>query len=256
MRLSSAPTSHYSAVARTSDVSASALASKAMARSSSPSAETSSTVVSFSDEALRMMRQREVSDAQQATFRDVLQKAESPQAQADPKRFLTTLSSDELAAVQAAHCLAQPIDVAALNQEGAANLLAQPGAEQDTDNNGLTSVGAGNFITFPPNNAPESFKAAWAQVTEGRSFGDIPAQMMLSVGLANMHPDPATGQVTVVAPDDPAWRNPYADANYDYAGAVNNIMEGLKQDRSHNLISEAQFSHDMDFYAQLHKALK
>ncbi len=251
MRLSPAPTSHYSAVARTSDVSASASAGQAMTRSPGPSAETSSTVVSFSDEALRMMRQREVSDAQQATFRDVLQKAESPQAQADPKRFLTTLSSDELAAVQAAHCLAQPIDVATLSQEGAANLLAQPGAEQDTDNNGLTSVGAGNFITFPPNNAPESFKAAWAQATEGRSFGDIPAQMMLSVGLANMHPDPATGQVTMVAPDDPAWRNPYADANYDYAGTVSNIMEGLKQDRSRNLISEAQFRHDMDFYQAL-----
>lgn len=258
MRLpSSVSASFYSTVGRTTGTSSSPSAPAQVSESALPNSSNapSSTVVTFSDKALAMMRQRQVSEAQQATFKDVLQRAQTDQAGADPKRFLGTLSSDELTAVQSAHCLGLPIDVNALNQEGAANLLVQPGAEQDLDNNGLTSVGAANLFTFPPNNAPESFKTAWAQATEGKSFGDIPAQMILAAGVANLKTDPATGQVTSVSPDDPSWRNPYADPSYDYGAAVSNIMEGLKQDRSHNLISETQFKHDMQFYEQLHQAL-
>ncbi len=61
--------------------------------------------------------------------------------------------------------------------------------------------------------------------------------------------------VTSVPPDDPSWRNPHADPSYDDGAAVSNIMEGLKQDRSHKLISETQFKYDMQFYEQLHQAL-
>jgi len=258
MRLpSSVSANFYNAVGRTTG--ASTFTSVPMQASAAAPATTSgapaSTVVKFSDQALTMMRQRQVSEAQQATFKDVLQKAQTDQAQSDPKGFLRTLTAVELSAVQSAHCLGQPIDVNSLNQEGAANLLVQPGAEQDLDNNGLTSVGAANMFTFPPNNAPESFKAAWAQATEGRSFGDIPAQMILAAGLANLRPDPTSGNVTAISPDNPEWKNPYADPDYDYGAAVSNTMDGLKHDRSHNLISEAQFKHDMDFYEQLHKAL-
>lgn len=220
-----------------------------------PDVPQDSAVVTFSAKAQELLKMRDVSGAQQETFKLVLQKAESVNARADPKAFLRTLSGSEIEALQMAHSLAQPIDVNTINEEGAANLLAQPGSEKDIDNNGLTRVGAGDFITFPPNDAPESFKAAWATATAGKSFGDIPSQMILSIGISNMHSDPATGQPVAVSPDDPAWRNPYADANYDYAGAVQKIMDGLSYDKSRNLISEPQFKHDMDFYEHLATAM-
>jgi hypothetical protein len=114
MRLPSSVTANfYNAVGRATG--ASTFTSVPMQASAAAPATSSgapaSTVVKFSDQALTMMRQRQVSEAQQATFKEVLQKAQSDQAQSDPKSFLRTLTADELSAVQSAHCLGQPIDV-------------------------------------------------------------------------------------------------------------------------------------------------
>lgn len=222
-----------------------------LAASSAPASAT----VTFSAKAQELLKAREVSESQQETFRQILQKAEVANAQADPKAFLHSLSGAEMDALREVHSLAQPIDLAAVNDEGAANLLIQPGSARDLDNNGLTTVGASHLIAFPPNNAPESFKAAWASVTAGRSFGDIPSQMILAIGVGNIHVDPTTGQAVTVSPDDPQWRNPYAEPNFDYAAAVQRTMDGLRDDRLHNRMSEAQFQHDMDFYERLSRAM-
>jgi hypothetical protein len=255
MTMSSVSASRYTAIMMSTVSSAGPSPRASDNASAIPGEPQDSAVVTFSAKAQELLKMRDVSGAQQETFKHVLQKAESANAQADPKAFLRTMTGSEMDALQMAHSLAQPIDVNSINEEGAANLLAQPGSEKDIDNNGLTSIGAGNFITFPPNDAPESFKAAWATATAGKSFGDIPSQMIVSIGISNMHPDPVTGQPVAVAPNDPAWRNPYADVNYDYAGAVHKIMDGLSYDKSRNLISETQFKHDMDFYERLSTAM-
>jgi hypothetical protein len=255
MSISSASLARYTAIQPTmasKDASSAHTSDCAVQVSGAPQ---SSTVVTFSAKAQELLKMREVSDAEQDTFKNILQKAEAAHAQDDPKAFLRTLTSTEMDALQQAHSLAEPIDVNTLNDEGAANLLAQPGSTRDIDHNGVTSIGAGTFLSFPPDNAPESFKAAWASASAGKSFGDIPSQMILAIGINNIRADPVNGQPVMVAPDDPQWRNPYADPNYDYAGAVQRTMDALRDDRMHNRISEAKFKNDMDFYDRLSSAM-
>ena len=206
---------------------------------------TPDTVVTFSKKALELMRLRQVNEKDTQQFEDILSKANSANAQANPQAFLSNLSASDMEVLRKVHSLANPIDVSSLTSEGAANLLVQPGSAEDLDNNGLTSIGAANMLQFPPRNAPESFKAAWASATEGKSFADIPTQMIFAVGLANIGREPG----------DPNWRNPYADPNYDYKAAVSDIMSSLKYEFAHSMIPEKQFLHDMNFYDSLSKAM-
>lgn len=222
----------YSAVAA-SDTSAATSPTKT---SASPDA-----VVTLSSRALDLMQRRQVSDEATQQFKDILAKANTSNAQADPKAFLNSLSPAEMETLRQVHCLGSSIHVPSLSNEGAANLLVQPGSEQDLDNNGLTSIGAANCFTFPPQNAPESFKAAWAAATEGKSFTEIPHHMPFAVGLANIGREPG----------DPNWRNPYADANYDYKGAVAGIKNALEYQFSVGMMSQKQYQNDMAFYNRL-----
>jgi hypothetical protein len=212
-------------------------------------------VVTFSDKALELMHLRDVSDETARQFQDILAKAESANASASPKAFLNNLSPSEMEVLRKVHSLGAPIQISSLTNEGAANLLVQPGSARDLDNNGLTSIGIGNMITFPPENAPASFKAAWNSATEGMSFGDIPTQMIFAVGLANLHYDPVSGRVTSVEPGDANWRNPYADPNFDYKGAVNDAMAALKFNYQHGGMSKEKYQQDMAFYSRLTEAM-
>jgi hypothetical protein len=212
-------------------------------------------VVTFSEKALELLRLRNVSDKTTQQFQDILARAKTKNGSASPKDFLNTLSSSDMEVLRMVHSLADPIKISSLTNEGAANLLVQPGSARDLDNNGLTSIGAGNLLTFPPENAPASFKAAWASATEGMSFGDIPTQMIFAVGLANIHYDPATGQVTTVGPDDPNWRNPYADPNFDYKGAVSDAIDALNFTYQHGGMSKNKYQQDIAFYSRLSDAM-
>lgn len=226
----------YSAIAA-SDTSNAAASAKT---STGPDA-----VVTLSSKALELMRLRQVSDEATQQFKDIIAKANALNAQTDPKAFLNSLSVSDMEVLRKVHCLAETINVPSLTSEGAANLLVQPGSEQDLNNDGLTTTGAGNSFTFPPANAPESFKAAWASATDGMSFADIPTEMIFAVGLANIGREPG----------DPNWVNPYADANYDYKAAVSNITSSLKYEYASNLIPQKQFQQETGFYSRLSQAL-
>lgn len=215
----------------------------------------SATRVTLSNRALDLMQKRQVSADEQDRFKDILARATAANAADAPKSFLGTLSAADMEILRKVHSLAEPIDIPSLSNEGAANLLVQPGSAEDLDNNGLTSIGAGNTFTFPPRNAPESFKAAWEATTAGMSFADIPTQMIFAVGLANIRVDDRTGAVRTLSPDDPEWRNPYADPAYDYRGAVNNIMGGLEDGFKRGLLTREIYTKDMAFYGRLAKAL-
>lgn len=212
-------------------------------------------VVTLSAKAQAMLAQRHVPEATKAAFQGILAKAKAAGAEADPQGFVQRLTPAEREVLRQVHCLADPIDPAGLSFEGAFNLLQEPGAAVDLNNNGLTSVGAGNFMTFPPQNAPESFKEAWRKASEGMSPMDVPTHMMMNIGLANIHVDPATGAVRSVSPDDPAWVNPYADPGYDYRGEIGRIMEGLDYERQRGLISRPLYEREMAFYRRLSEAL-
>ena len=206
--------------------------------------DNASTVVTLSNRALDLMQRRQVSEADAKTFKDILTKANVANAE-DPKTFLQGLSAADMEVLRKVHSLADPINISSLSNEGAANLLAQPGSAQDLNNDGLTAVGAGYYMTFPPRNAPESFKTAWASATSGMSELDVPMHLISAVGLANIG----------LEPGDPRWRNPYADPGYDYRGAVDNVMSSLQHQFEQNMISFEQYQHDRTFYGHLLSAM-
>lgn len=202
-------------------------------------------VVTLSNRALELMRRRQISPENAQQYKDILAKVNASNAQADPKAFLHSLSSSDMEVLRQVHCLADSINISSLSKEGAANLLVQPGSAQDLNNDGLTAVGAGYRFTFPPENAPESFKAAWAAASEGMSDMDIPTHMIFAVGLANIGREPG----------DPNWRNPYSDPNYDYKGAVSDSISSLKFSYDHGGMSKERYQSEMDFYTRLTKAM-
>lgn len=221
--------------------SSTASAKSAAVRDGKPS-DTPSTVVTLSNRALELMQRRQVSEAEAQTFKDILAGAADAK---DPKAFLMGLSAAQMEVLRKVHTLADPINVSSLTNEGAANLLEQPGSAQDLDNDGLTAVGAGTSMAFPPRNAPESFKAAWASATAGMSEFEIPTHMIFAAGLANIG----------LEPGDPRWRNPYADPNYDYKGAADDIMRSLKYQFEHNMIPQEQYRRFEAFYSRLSNAM-
>jgi hypothetical protein len=93
------------------------------------------------------------------------------------KSFLAGLSAQDLMLLQQATGLADRIDVAALSEEGAANLLLEQDGRVDLNNDGLVEVGAAKTVVFPPVNAPQSVKDAWTAATAGMSDKD---KMMLN----------------------------------------------------------------------------
>lgn len=219
------------------------------------SAPGQSTVVSISEEARSLLAARQVSETDVQSLQALLARAQQSGAAGDPKAFLGSLSREELGVLQRAQCLAEPIDVSSLSYEGAANLLVEPGKAQDLDNNGLTQVGEANLMVFPPQNAPESFKAAWKKASEGMSPLDLPGHMVLKVGIANIRRDPVSGMSYSLQPGDPGWVNPYADPNFDYRKEVGAIMDGLSYEVEHAMISRNQFEKDMGFYRRLTEAM-
>lgn len=258
MNVSSTLTSLYAA--KTSAAAGNIYASLAASGSAGNKAPAKTSVspdaiVTISSKALELMQRRQVSNDEVQQLKEILAKANAANAQSDPKSFLRGLSAADMEVLRKVHSLADAIDIPSLSQEGAANLLVPPGSARDLDNNGLTSVGAGNFFTFPPENAPESFKAAWASASENMSFADIPTEMIFAVGLANIHVDERSGRVTSVSPDDPNWRNPYADPGYDYRGAIDNITSSLKYNYEHNLIPKERYEQEMAFYTRVTKAM-
>lgn len=249
MSVSSVVASRYTAIFATSGTSTCAAKNTDSGTATTPPSTQTNTdsdvEVTLSSRALELMRRRQISSADAQQFKGILAKANALNAQADPKAFLKSLSSWDMEVLRQVQCLADSINISSLSHEGAANLLAQPGSAQDLDNNGLTSVGAGNSFTFPPQNAPESFKAAWASASEGMPEMDIPTHMIFAVGLANIGREPG----------DPNWLNPYADPNYDYRGAVSDSMGSLKFSYEHGGMSPELYQRELDFYTRLAKAM-
>lgn len=125
--------------------------------------------IGFSDTSIKRLQTRNISSEDISNFSELLKRAENRQGSA--KEFLQSLSKDELALVQQANSLADNINIGGLSAEGAQNLLSQPDGSDlvDLNNDGIVEVGAARTIHFPPVNAPQYVKDAWAAATEGMS---------------------------------------------------------------------------------------
>ncbi len=122
-------------------------------------------------------------DAARATYLDIARKAQGSDGLADPVAFVQSLDANELQALQTIHSLAEPIDPASLTKEGALNLLLPRTMARDIDGDGMMMVGVANTIAFPPGDAPQAVKDAWAKTTKGMDFG-MKLNLQMSMHLA------------------------------------------------------------------------
>lgn len=131
--------------------------------------------MNFNAESVASQQIRRLSDDQLDAFSAMLEQAsEQLKEEASAKEVLSEMSTDELKLVQQAAGLADRINVDALSEEGATNLIA--GSEQgyvDLNNDGLVEVGAGKLITFPPVNAPQHVHDAWQESVEGMPTDEV-----------------------------------------------------------------------------------
>lgn len=144
------------------------------------------------------------------------------------KRYLAGLDPAQMETIRAFHHLAKDIDIAALDEEGAYNLLVHRYEQLDFDGDGLVKNGIGTMIpAFPqdmPNNLKSSIVDALQQLkNEGLDdFRDIsPVTMMLSFKF-NAH------AMLAQLKDKPGpWENiQLSKPNYDYS-VLTEMQENL-----------------------------
>ena len=102
--------------------------------------------------------------ADKEQFLSILDEANQQLAnQQNAKDILKNMSSDDLALVKKVNGLSGDINIDALSQERAINLLQHPDRKNmvDIDNNGYVEVGNFKWMMFPSPNAPAHVHAAW-----------------------------------------------------------------------------------------------
>jgi hypothetical protein len=150
--------------------------------------------------------------------------ASSSVASGGAKGFLASLNAQDLALLQQAKGLASTINVAALSEEGATNLLVDHAAQVDLNNDGIVEVGIGKMMMFPPPNAPQAAKDAWEAATAGMSDSD---RMSLSghIGLplllaGNGNGVPSMGDL--------------ASEEFDWGNLIDRLLQGIEVNRAYN----------------------
>jgi hypothetical protein len=116
---------------------------------------------------------RGIDIATQRIYAEVLNRAYSSQAMANPRAFLQSLSPQALDAVRLSHSLAAPIRPGELSDEGAANLLLPVGYTVDLNHDGMEEIGAALTSHFPPRDAPAAFVDQWQAATAGMDDGEL-----------------------------------------------------------------------------------
>ncbi len=193
----------------------------------------------------------------QSDYRQILIDAYQRGGYANPQGYLRSLSTDQLAAVQQVHHLADPIQASTLSEEAALNLLLPPDAQVDANHDGLTAVGAAYTGRFPDSNTPAEVTEAWEKTTAGMTESDrmlFVGQMILTQFTANLHVD-ANGQyIGSAEPGDADWVNPRASADYSYLDQANRWLEYL--DRFRYQMTPEQYDRDQRFWSSFRDNLQ
>ncbi|QEI05146.1 hypothetical protein FXN63_04325 [Pigmentiphaga aceris] len=171
-------------------------------------------------------------------YRDVLKKADAQGGFSKPKEFLQGLNSQELHALQTMHSLADPINVSALSEEGALNLLLPQTMARDLDGNGLTSVGAAQLLIFPPAHAPQSFKDSWEQ-----AMADAKPGMRLNMEMKMWMAAGGGLDVPGAAVDG---RVAYDKPGFDYLGILQQVIDSTRENLKYqSTAAQREFGQDM-----------
>jgi len=182
---------------------------------------------------------RGVDSDTQARYARVLGEAYGSGAMDHARQFLASLSAEALEAVRRNHALADPINVGAISEEGARNLLLPEGYSVDLNQDGFDEVGAARVIHFPPKAAPAAVREAWFQATASMETGDV-----MTYGLM-MH-----GAIYGLRIDDTTTTVPKKPDDIDsYRQVVADFLAALEDQRG--LLTPEQYARDKDFFTRL-----
>lgn len=104
-------------------------------------------------------------------FQDIIDR--KVQSGMSGKVFIQSLNEYELSVIQKSKLIADRIRVSNISEEGAENLFVKQGDDRkyvDLNNDGITEIGAGYVLVFPPPNCPDSVKDAWDETCREMSF--------------------------------------------------------------------------------------
>lgn len=206
----------------------------------------------FSRRTLSLLDARNISGQERQGFSEILAQAQAGDAYTNPSKFLNSLSSSEMELLRKVHSLADPINVAVLDFEGAYNLLVAPGEAKDLNNDGLLGVGIGKGWQYPPPNAPESVKKAWEEATanipESEKWLKM-APFMAASACANLKPD-LSG---FYEPGEAGYRNIYAEPGFSYTGQVVEMLKEMERFKGQN---DSNYQETKDFLLSFLDGLK
>ncbi|MEQ8318630.1 MAG: hypothetical protein RH946_00085 [Rhodospirillales bacterium] len=194
----------------------------------------------LSSDDVRLLLLRDVKGADLEGYKGVLEQFYSDPANSDdPVAFLKNLSDEGIELLKRAQSLpaGAQIDVDGLNREEALNFILPHSRKVDLDNDGLVEgANGGKGFMFPPVNASQAVKDAWADATKDMSESDkmlLTGRFFFMAFSANLHVD-ENGKVTRTEPDEPGWRNVFAEDDFSYSEAIDRLKEGNEFNRPYN----------------------
>jgi hypothetical protein len=182
--------------------------------------------LTYTDKAADLLNRRKVSQADREAFLSILEKTSDTSPQKAISE-LKSLSSQEREIIRVVHGLADSIQVDMLDEEGAYNLLRQPGEARDLNNDSFTRVGAAWTRSFPPANAPDEVKKAWEEVTAGKSDEEkflLQTMFWPLEAAANVKYNAEGQAVSLYFPSDPEYTNIYAQKGFSYTGLIDRYL--------------------------------
>lgn len=192
----------------------------------------------FSPLALELMRRREINQPEQSKFAQILDAYNSSEKSA--QQYLDSLSSKDLDLVRQVNCLAFEIIPSNLNQEGAINLLREPGDALDIDNDGIAYVGAGRSRAFPPQNAPPGMKDAYNEAlaampgTELEKMIFAQGPFMAAEVSANIKLDSNGTPIGFYEPGEEGYSSIYNQPGFSYQQLCESLLANNESGRSQN----------------------
>ena len=194
----------------------------------------------LSNDDVRLLLLRDVNGTDLEGYKGILEQFYSDPANSDdPVSFLKNLSNEGIDLLKQAQSLPADarIDVNGLNKEEALNFILPNSRKVDLDNDGLVEgANGGKMFMFPPVNASQEVKDAWADATKDMSESDkmlLTGRFFFMAFSANLHVD-ENGKVTRIEPDEPGWRNVFAEENFSYSDAIDRLIEGNEFNRPYN----------------------
>lgn len=148
------------------------------------------------------------------------------------REVLENMSLSQLQIIQRAQGLTHTIRVSELNDEALVNLLVSDKSNYvDLNNDGIVEIGNSKMFMFPPPNAPNSVKNAWASIEKNMTE----EEKMLAQGMflarqfeANCRED-ALGNYHIIGVGSPGYRSAFGQDLKSYNQILSEMINRYKE---------------------------